>query len=1028
MKAHKVARYLGFVLIVLLLFGAALCQGQEGGELISLGKPATANPGDWSAAQANDGDLATRWATGNDQYPAWWQVDLGGQYALTGIEINWYGEESRAYGYTVAVSSDGIEFEVVLDREDNRTFGPTSEELEVQGRYVRITLTGAYPSGWPSINEVRIYGRPAAQAGLVDLESTWIEAGYQVLNRGKAVKANQEGYPAAHANDGKLDTRWGTIDGSYPAWWQVDLGSKYDLAGVAVNWYNEASRAYQYRIEVSDDGKEFTTVVDRTNNLAFGPTMDALDQRARYVRITITAAVPNGWPSICDVRVYGDPASKEEALTTFSAVTVDCSTVLGSLADFRALYMNNAGLSDRLDIERLQRDFDFRVYRGWMNMSHYYNLEKGTYDFARYYAYLERLSSLSDGIMIVLRGLEPQVEQGLLTMEEYTQILKDGLLHYKEKYPKLKYVEAMNEFDLLRQEITFTRPYYDFYKAFYEAVNYVNRTLQPEEPLLLGGPVASHFGVNYTSDAWERERTLLQEFIRDFAQDPNPEKRLDFLSYHQYLNRNGYRPSLVDREIEMIREYFLAHSLDPDVPIHITELGVLPGDYGTDDYAADLLLQAAGVATLMYRYLEQGLTTTYHWVDHHLENSRKDVLVPNQPGKLTPYGNMMLMQTMLKQNRVAAVASPQTSEGIGVYALASADETGVAIMIWNYDWPDWTWGDGSRYESVGRDFAPVLNVFALPDSFLGKNMRVEHYLIDSTHSNYTYNLQRAELEKVVDKVQPAAGWYTATVPLEKNAIALVVLIPTDEEPRPSVVVSSPEPFTVVQGAVPVRANVDLPLGVRLEQVQIALNGGVIYEGSNVPSDFMMDTAAYADGDYELVVSVRTANGAVVSKTVPVTFHNAWELVDDLLPPKTTAWGGMTLSLDRSLHADSSPGWEYREGPEGSMDDETRLARSGDTTEYLLWEAEGLTGFSVVLYAADQTVEDHVVFEVAKTKDQWSVVPYTVTVLDQSEGWYALKLQGSVAEPGAMLRLTIKEGKFPGDALQLGKVTLSGIKK
>jgi len=111
-----------------------------------------------------------------------------------------------------------------------------------------------------------------------------------------------------------------------------------------------------------------------------------------------------------------------------------------------------------------------------------------------------------------------------------------------------------------------------------------------------------------------------------------------------------------------------------------------------------------------------------------------------------------------------------------------------------------------------------------------------------------------------------------------------------------------------------------------------------------------------------------------------------------------------------------------------MDDETRLARSGDTTEYLLWEAEGLTGFSVVLYAADQNVEDHVVFEVAKTKDQWSVVPYTVTVLDQSEGWYALKLQGSVAEPGAMLRLTIKEGKFPGDALQLGKVTLSGIKK
>ena len=115
-----------------------------------LGKPATANPGEWSANQANDGDLETRWATGNDQYPAWWQVDLGAQYDLTRLEIHWYGQEARAYRYKVEVGATGADFAVVFDQLDNTTFGPTDASLNVRGRYVRITLEGAHPGGWPS--------------------------------------------------------------------------------------------------------------------------------------------------------------------------------------------------------------------------------------------------------------------------------------------------------------------------------------------------------------------------------------------------------------------------------------------------------------------------------------------------------------------------------------------------------------------------------------------------------------------------------------------------------------------------------------------------------------------------------------------------------------------------------------------------------------------------------------------------------------------------------------------------------------
>lgn len=303
MKTRRNGHCLVLLLVLVLSIGS-LAHAQLQEELISLGKPATANPGEWSANQANDGNLETRWATGNDQYPAWWQVDLGAQYDLTRLEIHWYGQEARAYRYKVEVGATGADFAVVFDQLDNTTFGPTDASLNVRGRYVRITLEGAHPGGWPSINEVLIYGTPV-EDGELDLEALWQKEGNRELAAGRPAKANQEGFPAAHANDGKLDTRWGTIDGSFPAYWQVDLGSVYTLKGLAVNWYNEATRAHQYRIEVSKDGQSFTTVLDRTDNRAFGATMDALEVEARFLRITITGAYPGGWPSICEVRVYG---------------------------------------------------------------------------------------------------------------------------------------------------------------------------------------------------------------------------------------------------------------------------------------------------------------------------------------------------------------------------------------------------------------------------------------------------------------------------------------------------------------------------------------------------------------------------------------------------------------------------------------------------------------------------------------------------------------------------------------------------
>ena len=69
---------------------------------------------------------------------------------------------------------------------------------------------------------------------------------------------------ADRAVDGDPNTRWCAADGSMNQWLAVDFGKITPLGSVEIEWEN--TLAYQYRVEVSDDGKSWKTAVDRTQN------------------------------------------------------------------------------------------------------------------------------------------------------------------------------------------------------------------------------------------------------------------------------------------------------------------------------------------------------------------------------------------------------------------------------------------------------------------------------------------------------------------------------------------------------------------------------------------------------------------------------------------------------------------------------------------------------------------------------------------------------------------------------------------
>ena len=100
------------------------------------------------------------------------------------------------------------------------------------------------------------------------------------------------------------NTNWG-LGKHLDEWLQIDLGKPMKFNEVWTQ-FEYATFFYQYRIETSLDGQQWTPYADRTNNTMQGsPMVDKGNVKARYVRITITDTQKNGhMPAIWNVKVW----------------------------------------------------------------------------------------------------------------------------------------------------------------------------------------------------------------------------------------------------------------------------------------------------------------------------------------------------------------------------------------------------------------------------------------------------------------------------------------------------------------------------------------------------------------------------------------------------------------------------------------------------------------------------------------------------------------------------------------------------
>lgn len=114
-------------------------------------------------------------------------------------------------------------------------------------------------------------------------------------------------YAPNFAIDNDVNSRWATTSGDSPSWIMIDLEKEYEISSLEVYWAQVYSQAaYDFRIEVSNDGSTWTTAKEITENDGSNGKnkYEGLDISGRYLRIYITAS--DDIVSIFEMAVLGN--------------------------------------------------------------------------------------------------------------------------------------------------------------------------------------------------------------------------------------------------------------------------------------------------------------------------------------------------------------------------------------------------------------------------------------------------------------------------------------------------------------------------------------------------------------------------------------------------------------------------------------------------------------------------------------------------------------------------------------------------
>ncbi len=238
----------------------------------------------------------------------WVEVDLGRVTAVNRVDIYPTGTkftrgQSFPQDFTIEVSADGETWIKVVEKSgytDCLTAIPSFTFEAAEVRYVRMNITKGCAKGGFEIAEIEVYNDDGSIPA-PDNDSLYLIPGNEpsgtnvALEREVTASSHVTGWEPATLTNGNLNSGWtsglnrhSTADGE--EWVMVDLAYSYDIDKVVL--YGRSGDEYfpyKLRIEVSEDGKNFTKVYDgecmeqRSGQQPYECKLDNV--KARYVRI-----------------------------------------------------------------------------------------------------------------------------------------------------------------------------------------------------------------------------------------------------------------------------------------------------------------------------------------------------------------------------------------------------------------------------------------------------------------------------------------------------------------------------------------------------------------------------------------------------------------------------------------------------------------------------------------------------------------------------------------------------------------------
>jgi hypothetical protein len=164
--------------------------------------------------------------------------------------------------------------------------------------------------------------------------------GWMLLNYNKPVTVSSSlgNYSANYATDEDIKTYWSAATGNKGEWIQTDLGNISTVRALQINYadqdvasdhlgkINGGQQYHQYKIYYSADGKQWKTLIDKSNNLTDIPhdyVELATPVQARFIKME-NIHMPTGKFALSGLRVFGHGnGSRPEAVKNFNVLRTE---------------------------------------------------------------------------------------------------------------------------------------------------------------------------------------------------------------------------------------------------------------------------------------------------------------------------------------------------------------------------------------------------------------------------------------------------------------------------------------------------------------------------------------------------------------------------------------------------------------------------------------------------------------------------------------------------------------------------------